>query len=162
MTHLGILLIFDHFPRVSTDARGLDAQLRRYLAHHGWHVSAISVIDAVEKLPDTIPDCEPWIVSGTPALLPAGHLDRLRRLLREMVVQKTLIGMNHGEHLLHDALAAPGAIPPPTPRAARMVRNPFRSFWNRDRLFAAGPSGMTALARPDSEAGFFGFCRRAA
>lgn len=162
MAHLGILQIFDHFPFLSEDFDQFDGQFRRYLAHHGWQISRVSVCDARGEIPISWPACDVWVVSGTAALMTDEMRGDLVAQLRDMAENACILATNGAEHLLHEAFAGPDAPSPMTPAAPRSVRNPFRSFWTRDRLYSVETDRVVPLTRPETTAGFFGFARSAA
>ena len=140
MAHLGILLACEHYPTVSASPLKLDAQLRVRLRELGHEATKISVFDYhLGNLPNSVGDCDFWIVSGSLLGCEPSGMD-LRGLvmgfLRGVAAsRRELLGLHHGEHLLHAALACPSSPTPKTPAAVRVIRNPFRSFWQRDDLF---------------------------
>jgi len=140
MTHLGILLVCDHYPTVSTDPKNLDAQLRGWFADIGHEVTELSVFECYRgKFPKTVGDCDTWIVSGSPLGCEPTGLD-VRGLILEFLRGvaascRPVFALHHGEHVLHAALACPSSLEPETAKTVRAIRNPFRSFWQRDVLF---------------------------
>ena len=162
MAHLGVLQVFDHYPCISDNVRALDGQFRRYMEQLGWPLTRMTVVDARETLATPLPDCDVWIVSGTADLLSDAARIHLQSVLRTLARHRTVMALNGGEHLLFDTFAGPSAKPPRTPRMPRSVRNPFRSFWTRDRLYGLGAEGVHVLPRPEAEAGYFGFAHTAA
>ncbi|NHX28206.1 hypothetical protein HA397_30185, partial [Escherichia coli] len=77
----------------------------------------------------------------------------LHRFLHVAAEQgRAAYGLNHGEHVLHRALAPAGAMAPATPALPRTIRNPFNSFWQRDILFAfcARDRRVKPLPRPSA------------
>lgn len=163
MKHLGIILTFDHFPEVSADAAALDAQLRRYLVFLGHRIDRVSVLDCIDQTPRDYPGCDLWIVSGSPRLLATDTYDTLKQEIRRLSQNAPVYGLNHGEHVVHDALASPFAPPPPTAPSPRCVRNPFRSFWISDRLYGLSRERrVKPLLRPDTRQSLFSTRRHAA
>ncbi len=157
MAHLGILTTFDHYPAVRASVRGIDGQLRAYLNRLGHVLTEVSVFDlSPENLPESLPACDLWIISGAPSLWDACDPHRygaLLRLVRSLPADAPVYAFNHGEHILHDAFCTGRAVPPSTPRMPKVVRNPFWSFWTRDRLYAyARRTGVVeALPRSDAD-----------
>lgn len=171
MAHLGILLAFDHFPELSGDPRRFDAQLHVYLASLGHAIDRVTVFKCHDgELPPPGFECDLWIVSGAPALWQRGSSEFYERMLtlirRETRSRKPLYGLNRGEHVLHDALCPSGAAAPETSRLPTGVRNPFWSFWLRDRLHALSQDTLSVKPLPRSEvsvrAGFRSILMRAA
>lgn len=156
MAHLGILLTFDHYPAVRPCLRGVDRQFLNCLNDLGHKVSQISVFDLTQGVPTSPPECDLWVVSGTPDVIAASspeiYHDILRWLCR-LDERSHVYALNHGEHVLHDALCGADAALPGTPRTPNLVRNPFWSFWRRDRLYAVRAGGVAApLLRADADA----------
>lgn len=156
MAHLGILLTFDHYPAVRPCLRGIDRQFLNCLSDVGHKVSQISVFDLTQGVPTSPPECDLWVVSGTPDMIAASSPEvyhDILRWLRRLHEHSDVYAFNHGEHVLHDALCAADAASPDTSRTPNLVRNPFWSFWHRDRLFAVCTDGGVApLPRFDTAA----------
>lgn len=155
MCHFGLLLAADHYPAVSDDPARMDAQLRHYLAANDLPVSRLTVFHCYRgDLPSPSAPCSAWIVSGAELIYDAESHDlayRLRRLIGRLAdARQPVFAMNCAEHILYDTLCADPAPRPATPATPRSVRNPFRSFWMRDRLYRYAPSRGTLepLPRP--------------
>lgn len=149
MTHLGILLAAMHYPDVSADPADLDGQFRRYLASLG-HVPGRITVRACHagEPPQAAADC--WILSGSPWLWDAGAddyerlLDHIRRASGR---GEPVYGLNHGEEVLEAALC-PARVRRNAHSLPSSIRNPFRSFWMRDRLYALQDGALAVLPRP--------------
>ena len=119
-------------------------------------LTEVSVFDlSPESLPGSLPACDLWIISGAPSLWDASDPDRyvaLLRLVRSLPTGVPVYAFNHGEHILHDAFCRTHADQPGTPRMPKVVRNPFWSFWTRDRLYAYVPETGAVEALPRSDA----------
>ena len=157
MSRIGILLACDHYPRVSDDPLALDAQFRKCLEALGLTVDRLQVFDwFTGDTPSHAGMADVWIVSGTPITgLTSGcdpYGDLLAFLRAADALGSAVIGLNHGEQVLHAALALPGAPIPGSPSAMRAIRNPFRSFLSRDRLFLFDPIArrIRELPRPSA------------
>ena len=156
MSHIGILLASDHYPRVQPNPRHIDGQLRRWFETLGTKIDKVTVFNAFEgDLPDRSRAADVWIVSGTP--LAWSHCGRdlkgmLCHFLRGAAASGCpIFGLYHGEHVLHAALACPSDTPPASQPVIRAIRNPFWSFQSRDRLFRYDSTRMTIqhLDRPE-------------
>lgn len=165
MSTLGILLACDHYPAVSANEKEIDAQLRIWLVNAGTSFNEIRVFKAYDgDVPRHAASSDAWILSGMP--LPTfGSTDDVSWALRQFLraaasFRRPIYAVNHGEHILHSALASFEAVPPSTPVMMRSIRNPFRSFLSRDQLFRFNPGTRTvdALERPFeiSQRGVFG------
>jgi hypothetical protein len=155
MAHLGILLTFDHYPVVRPCLRGIDRQFLNCLSEAGHKVSQVSVFDLSQGVPQSPPECDLWVVSGTPDVIAASSPEvyhDILRWLRGLNERSHVYALNHGEHVLHDALCSAHAAPPSTSRTPNLVRNPFWSFWRRDRLYAVrADRAVAALPRFDTD-----------
>ena len=156
MTHLGILLACEHYPRVAADATKLDAQLRVWFEALGHHITRVSVFETYEgETPGSVGDCDIWIVSGAALVWHPSCQDRRGDLFRFLrgadAVGAPIFGTYCGEHVVHAAIGSPFANPPVSPSRLRSIRNPFRSFIASDRLFEFDRMRreMQRLSRPD-------------
>ena len=157
MTHLGILLACEHYPRVAADASKLDAQLRIWFEALGHDITRVSVFETYEgNTPGSVGDCDIWIVSGAALDWHPSCQDRrgdLFRFLRGVdAIGAPIFGTYCGEHAVHAAIGSPFADPPVSPCRLRSIRNPFRSFIVSDRLFEFDRTRreMQRLSRPDA------------
>ncbi len=150
MTNLGILLACEHYPEVSTSPARLDAQLRLWLEETGHVVTQIKVFNSFfGMLPEDPRDCDLWIVSGALIDYAQSSDCALHVFLRAAEASgREIYGLNHGEHVMHKALAQTGSLPPATPALPRSIRNPFNSFWRSDTLFAFDPKARSVQALP--------------
>ena len=157
MTHLGILLACEHYPRVAADAAKLDAQLRVWFESLGHHITQVSVFETYAgEVPGSVGDCDVWIVSGVALGWHPSCQDRRGELLRFLrgadAVGAAIYGIHCGEHVVHAAIGSPFANPPASPSHLRGIRNPFRSFTSSDGLFGFDREAreMRRLTRPDA------------
>ncbi len=155
MTKLGLILVCDHYPLVSECVSEIDAQLRHWLLTLGIAPDAVEVFAAYDGvLPRHAGQADAWIVSGMPLRQVGEGGDgafALRQLLQAAVsVRCPVLALNHGEHVVHAALAAVDVPPPATTPHIRAIRNPFRSFLGRDTLHRFDPltRRVEALERP--------------
>ena len=114
MTHLGILLACEHYPRVAADASKLDAQLRIWFEALGHDITRVSVFETYEgNTPGSVGDCDIWIVSGAALDWHPSCQDRrgdLFRFLRGVdAVGAPIFGTYCGEHAVHAAIGSPFA-----------------------------------------------------
>lgn len=149
MKHLGLLLCFDHYPAVRADLSGIDRQFLECLRAEGHEIGSVSTVDLAGGVPPILPLCDLWVISGAPPCLHAGR-ENLLDQIRKLAAHAPVYGLNHGEHVLHAALC-PDATAPNTPRLPRTVRNPFWSFWRRDRIFCHHAGRIEALPRCGSD-----------
>ncbi|MDA5092843.1 hypothetical protein O2N63_01935 [Aliiroseovarius sp. KMU-50] len=163
MAKLGILLACEHYPEVVAEPARVDAQLRLWLQDAGHDINGIRVFNCfLGDFPECDTDCDLWIVSGALIDLNHSYESRLCGFLCAVAAAgRPLMALNHGEHVVHKALAADGASPPATPELPRSIRNPFNSFWRSDTLFAfsASSRSLKALPRP-TELMDLGFIKR--
>lgn len=156
MTHLGILLTFDHYPAVKPRIQGIDRQFLNCLSEQGHDVTQVSVFDLSKGVPTAPTECDLWVISGTPDVIAASSpefYDDILRWLRRLHERSDVYALNHGEHVLHDAVSAADSASPVTPRTPNLVRNPFWSFWRRDKLFGVRADNVVApLPRSDTGA----------
>ena len=144
MAHLGLLLASDHYPALPRRPESIDGQLKRWLRALGHDVMETTAYNCFEgHLPAKASDACIWLVSGPvlgwhPCCRDLGG--KLRSFLRAAAAfDRPIFAVNHGEHVLHDALAGLGELPPETVKHLRSTRNPITSFQSRDRLFAYNP-----------------------
>ena len=156
MTHLGILLACEHYPRVVADAAELDAQLRVWFEGLGHDILRVSVFEAYEgNVPGSVGDCDVWIVSSAAQYWHPSCQDRRGDLFRFLrgadATGAAIFGIHCGEHAVHAAIGSPFADPPASPSHLRSVRNSYRSFTGSDRLFGFDRTRreMRSLPRPD-------------
>ena len=171
MSKLGILLACEHYPNVDAHTNSIDAQLRHWLISYGTAVTKIEVYTLYAgELPRQVTECDAWIVSGVflgGCDVSSGQSLALRQFLQAAdSFNRTVYAVNHGEHILHNALAAFDAEAPKTPKIMRSIQNPFRSFHNRYTLHRFNPRArcVESLKRPDaiSTRGIFAPFRQAA
>lgn len=139
MAHLGLLLACDHFPDVDDDPARLDAVFRARLAGLGHRIDRVSVLQCHRgQIPAWADGCDLWVVSGAaPAGASAPWQAPLTRHIRQSLAAGVPVyAIYHGEHVLADALCASASDRPDTAHCPQIVRNPFRSFWGRDRIYA--------------------------
>ena len=119
MSHIGILLACEHYPRVQPTPRAIDGQLKHWFENLGHPVDDVSVFDAYDgELPDRASCADAWVVSGTPlGWSPCGRdiNGMLCHFLRGAAAAgRPIFGLYHGEHVLHSALACSSDAPPAT------------------------------------------------
>ncbi len=153
MSRIGILLACNHYPQVSDDPIALDAQFKKYLGALGHSADELLVFEWFNgDKPAHAGLADAWIVSGHWIAWPTSGCDSFGGLISFLRAADALglavFGLNHGEHILHQALALPGAPAPGTPISMRAIRNPFRSFLIRDRLFAFDPTARKVREMP--------------
>lgn len=139
MERLGILLACDHYPLVSAKLGALDGRLAHLLRSRGHNIGELAVYDVyLGEVPASAHDCDLWLISGADLNWQAGGWGKNRDLLNYVAsvhaCGRPIYGINHGEHVLRDA-CCPEKPAPATPRIPRVVRNPLKTWWRRDRLF---------------------------
>lgn len=140
MTHLGILLVSEHFPKVSDISNNLDPVLRQRFSLHGINVSRISVFKTFnDEFPQNITDCDAWVVSGSEMIWDPKD-PALDRKLTSFIVnindhQRPVFGINHGEHIVHRTLAKNDEPKPNSRVIPNTIRNPFFHFRERELLY---------------------------
>ena len=144
MSHLGILLACEHYPAVSGHRPLRDAQLRFWLKALGYDPRVIRVYRCYEgDFPSATEKADAWIVSGAPLVLTAEdkiNENKLTFFVRSAkVAGRPVLGIYHGEHVLHRALTRFDAPAPATRVTPDSIRNPFSSFWQSDRIFRFCP-----------------------
>ena len=149
-TRIGILALFYHYPVLDPSAP-VDRRLTAELSVLGFGTPDFVVYDMTEgAVPPTDADPAAWIVSGAPGASGAPDVST-QRLLDFLSFQRALgvavYGLNLGEHALHAAFC-PKAPAPETRRWPMSVRNPFRAFTRRDRVFAFDPAAGRVVPFP--------------
>ncbi len=157
MAHFGLLLACEHYPHVPQTPRSMDRQLKLWLADLGHKVTRITSHPCFDgEFPNRASEADLWIVSGQPLGDPPCGRDLGGQthafLQAAAAINRPIFGIYHGEHVIHDALAAIDQDPPATRRQIRSIRNPFSSFWMRDRLFSYDPSTRRVLEQPRPQA----------
>ena len=170
MSHLGILLASDHYPQVRASDT-IDRQLTQWLASLGHDITRVSTFETwAGDLPETAGAADVYIVSGLPLNWTPCCRDRegaLCLFLKGVAATgRPILALNKGEHVLQKALASPFDPAPETSTRVCAIRNPFRSFHGRDRLFAFNGTLRAILELPRPEAltlsSTFPFWRQAA
>ena len=164
MAHIGLLLACEHYPDVPEAPVKLDRQLSLWLSELGHEASSVASYRCYDcELPQSVSECDVWIVSGAALNWRPCNRDLTGLMLGFLkgaaAAGVPILGLHHGEHLVHQALAAVDAPAPDTSASIRAIRNPFASFQSRDRLFAFVPSTRSVAEqvrpRPITLAGMF-------